>query len=98
MKALVVGYGSIGKRHVKNLLTLSNIEIIIFTNRKDKNLKKCKVFNSLEKCLKEEPDFAINADLETLETREESFIRRENRNTTSVAKALTYIDCEVEKI
>lgn len=66
MKALVVGYGSIGKRHVKNLLTLSNIEIIIFTNRKDENLKKCKVFNSLEKCLKEEPDFAIISNVTNL--------------------------------
>ena len=36
-KVLVVGYGSIGKRHVNNLLKESNFEIIICT--KQKNLK-----------------------------------------------------------
>ena len=38
MKILVVGYGSIGKRHVKNLLENSDSEIIICT--KNKNLEK----------------------------------------------------------
>ena len=66
MKALVVGYGSIGKRHVKNIQTLTNLEVIIFTNRKDVNCKKCKVFNSLESCLKEKPDFAIISNVTSL--------------------------------
>ena len=35
LKILVVGYGSIGKRHVTNLLTIPNIEIIICTHRND---------------------------------------------------------------
>ena len=36
-KVLIVGYGSIGKRHVNNLLKESNFKIIICT--KQKNLK-----------------------------------------------------------
>ena len=43
----------------------------------------------------EEPEMVINASLETLETAEESLARREDRNVESVAKALTYINCEV---
>ena len=40
MKALVVGYGSIGRRHIENLSALRNIEIIVCTKRKsDKFLK-----------------------------------------------------------
>ena len=40
MKVIVVGYGSIGKRHVNNLLLIPNVEIIICTRRNnvDKNL------------------------------------------------------------
>ena len=36
-KILVVGYGSIGKRHVENLLSISNLEIIVCTKRNDIN-------------------------------------------------------------
>ena len=34
MKVLVVGYGSIGKRHVRNLLSYSNLEVILVTKQK----------------------------------------------------------------
>ena len=34
-KILVVGYGSIGKRHIENLLSISNLEVIVCTKRKD---------------------------------------------------------------
>lgn len=62
MKALVVGYGSIGRRHIENLSSLKNIEIIVCTKRKyDKFLKqkKCKIYTSIEDCIKENPKFAI---------------------------------------
>ena len=64
MKVLVVGYGSIGRRHIENLSSLKNIEIIVFNKRKsDKFLKqkKCKIYTSIEECIKENPKFAIIA-------------------------------------
>ena len=64
MKALVVGYGSIGRRHIENLSSLKNIEIIVCTKRKpDKFLKqkKCKIYTSIEDCIKKNPKFAIIA-------------------------------------
>jgi len=58
IKVVVVGYGSIGKRHVKNLLNFPKIQVIICTKRKDlgdiKN-KKVIVHRDLKKCLKEKP-------------------------------------------
>ena len=60
-KILVVGYGSIGKRHVENLLSISNLEIIVCTKRNDiRKLKKhAKVYSTLKQCLKEKPDIGI---------------------------------------
>ena len=58
-KILVIGYGSIGKRHVKNLISHSNYEIIIYTKHKDLkhlNSKRIKILNSFGKCLDEKPD------------------------------------------
>ena len=75
LKALVVGYGSIGKRHIENLSSMKNIEIIVCTKRKyDKFLKqkKCKIYASIEDCIKENPKFAIIAN----ETRFHSGARR----------------------
>ena len=58
MKAVIVGYGSIGKRHSKNLSKFKNIQCFVVTNRKgvkfpSKNFQK---FNSLDECLKLNPD------------------------------------------
>ena len=36
-KILVVGYGAIGKRHVRNILNHTKHEVIIFSKRKDLN-------------------------------------------------------------
>ena len=57
MKILVVGYGSIGKRHVTNLLQNTKAEIIICTKRKDIKFsnRNVKVVNSLNEGLKEKP-------------------------------------------
>jgi len=57
IKALVIGYGSIGKRHVKNLLSLSDIQVIVYTKRGDleEENKKIIFYDSLQKCLDEKP-------------------------------------------
>ena len=62
-KILVVGYGSIGKRHIENLLSISNLEVIVCTKRKDigKLKKHAKVYRTIERCLKEKPDIGIIA-------------------------------------
>ena len=62
MKVLIVGYGSVGKRHVNNLLKYTNSEIIICSKRNDLNLlrkKNVKIFKSLDKCLSEKPDIGF---------------------------------------
>lgn len=71
MKALVIGYGSIGKRHVKNLLSFHDVEVIICTNITNVKpiKKKCKVYSSLEKCLNQNPDVAIVTNVTSLHVR-----------------------------
>ena len=62
MKVLVVGYGAIGRRHVKNLLENTNLEIMIYTKRDDLDSlkrKNVKTYHSLEKCLSEKPDIGF---------------------------------------
>lgn len=63
MKIIVIGYGSIGKRHVANLLLIPKIQIIICTKQKIRNPspKRIKIFDSISKCLKEEPKVGIIA-------------------------------------
>lgn len=64
MKIAVLGYGSIGKRHVQNLLSIPNTEIVICTKQKlsDKSFpKKVTIVNSINDCLKEKPDAGIVA-------------------------------------
>ena len=61
-KILICGAGSIGERHIKNLLKIGYKDIILF-RREKKNLrtikKKIKQFTSLEKALSQKPDIAI---------------------------------------
>jgi predicted dehydrogenase len=62
LKVLVVGYGSIGKRHVNNLMRIKNMEILICTRNKGANqLKKygIKIFKSFTESLREGPDIGI---------------------------------------
>lgn len=62
MKAIVVGFGSIGQRHVRNLLKFKDMEILICTKRtriKLKNKNRIKVFKSLEESLHEKPDIGF---------------------------------------
>jgi predicted dehydrogenase len=60
LKSLVIGYGSIGQRHVKNLLKIPKMQIIICTKKTDIKFKKrCIFINSLKKSIQEKPDFAL---------------------------------------
>jgi predicted dehydrogenase len=62
LKILVVGYGSIGKRHVNNLTKRKHIEILVCSKNKDANILKkngIKIFKSLVEALKEKPDVGI---------------------------------------
>ena len=61
-KILIVGYGSIGKRHFDNLVRLGYSDILICTkNSQAKRLVKqgIKIFPSLDLALKEKPDVSI---------------------------------------
>ena len=63
-KILVVGFGSIGRRHLENFLQIGNTELVVYTKRNDLlSLKKegIKVSNSLTECLKENPDVGVIA-------------------------------------
>lgn len=69
MKVLVIGYGSIGRRHIENLYTFSNIDILVCTKRKHDGFlkqKRCRVYDSVDKCIKEKPDAAIIANVTRL--------------------------------
>jgi len=69
LKVLVMGYGSIGRRHIDNLSSFPDIEILVCTKRHyDSFLRKrrCKIFNSLEKSIKEKPDAAIISNVPSL--------------------------------
>ena len=60
-KILIVGFGSIGKRHMRNILSKNNIEIIICSKRnnlkfKEKNIK---VVKTIDKAIFEKPDIAF---------------------------------------
>jgi len=61
LKILVVGYGSIGKRHVRNLLKFPKIQILICTKKRDLKVdkKRIKIFDKLEEALKEKPSAAL---------------------------------------
>lgn len=71
MKVLVIGYGSIGKRHINNLTTFFNVDVLVCTKRKyDRFLREkgCKVFKSIDESLEEKPDIAIISNTTNLHT------------------------------
>jgi len=62
MKILVVGYGSIGKRHVKNLSSLNQTQVSVCSKNKETwklEKKGIKTFTTIEQALKEKHDVAI---------------------------------------
>jgi len=68
LKIAVVGFGSIGKRHVQNLLSISNLQIIICTKQEVTGHfpKRVKIVRSMSECLKENPDAVIIANVSSL--------------------------------
>tara|TARA_Y100000996_G_scaffold211057_2_gene165728 strand:- start:1525 stop:2535 length:1011 start_codon:yes stop_codon:yes gene_type:complete len=62
---LIIGFGSIGRRHTNNLLSLTKSNLIIYTNRKNikkteftnytKNKSRIKISNDLKQCINEKP-------------------------------------------
>lgn len=60
LKALVIGYGSIGRRHAENLKALGVGKIFFLRHSKSKNLP-VGHFTSLSSALRENPDFAVIA-------------------------------------
>lgn len=69
MKALVIGYGSIGKRHISNLSKFKNIEISVVTSRNSDNFllkNKCKLFKTIKDAIKEHYDFCIISNASSL--------------------------------
>ena len=59
---LIVGFGSIGRRHLENFLQLKNVKLIVYTKRTDLDSFKeqgVKISNSLTECLKENPNIGI---------------------------------------
>ena len=62
MKTLVAGYGSIGKRHVKNILNVSNNEIVVCTSQnkpKISNTDRCSFRSKLQDCLLMNPEIGF---------------------------------------
>lgn len=67
MKIAIVGFGSIGKRHVQNLLSISNAQIIICTEQVVNHFpKRVKIVRTISDCLKENPDAVIIANVSSL--------------------------------
>ena len=62
---LIIGFGSIGRRHTNNLLSLTKSNLIIYTNRKNikktefinysKNKNRIKILDDIKLCLDENP-------------------------------------------
>jgi predicted dehydrogenase len=65
LKIAVIGYGSVGKRHVQNLLSNPYTKIIICTKQKITNPypKKITIVNSISDCLKQNPDIGLIANV-----------------------------------
>lgn len=65
MNIAVVGMGSAGKRHVQNLLAVSDAKIIICSKQKMTNPdpNRIKIVKSITECLREKPDVGIVANV-----------------------------------
>jgi len=63
MKYLIAGFGSIGRRHFQNLLSLGEKDILFYRSRKstlsDESLSGFRVEEDLEKALAQKPDAVV---------------------------------------
>jgi len=68
-KVLIIGFGSIGRRHANNLLRITDVQLIIFTKRKNikpsefyhytKNKGRLRILSDFSECLEEKPTIAF---------------------------------------
>lgn len=65
MKVAVIGFGSVGKRHVQNLLSLSDAQIVVCTKQRIKNPSpnRIKIVRTIPECLRENPDACVIANV-----------------------------------
>lgn len=67
MKVVVVGFGSIGKRHFENLCSLLDGKVFICTKKQQISKISCSnVFSSLQDCIKEKPDIGFVTNITNL--------------------------------
>lgn len=59
MKVVVIGYGSIGKRHVANLIELGIVDVFLFRSSKKGNKLNLKEITKFEDIININPDFVI---------------------------------------
>lgn len=59
MKVVVIGFGSIGKRHVNNLLSLGILNVVLLRTSKKGNELNLQEITKLEEIIKINPDFVI---------------------------------------
>ncbi len=59
MKVVLIGYGSIGRRHVNNLISLGINEITLFRRKKKGNHHGINEINNIDQILEVNPDFVI---------------------------------------
>ncbi len=61
-KILIIGYGSIGKRHVRNLISFNQTQVSVCSKNKEVSQlgkKGIKTFTTVEDALKEKHDVVI---------------------------------------
>ena len=58
MKIVIIGYGSIGKRHYQNITKTFDDQVFVCSKRKDLP-KKIKQLKSIQECILEKPDIAF---------------------------------------
>ena len=61
MKSVIIGYGSIGKRHYQNLYSKFKIQSLVCTKKNivHNNKKQIQHFSSIEKCLRTKPEIGF---------------------------------------
>lgn len=97
MKVLVIGCGSIGKRHINNLIRLNNIENVLVCTKNVhclddlKNKSKIKIINSLNDV---KADFAIIAN-ETIKHLDTAILLAEKGINLFIEKPLS---CDLDKV
>jgi predicted dehydrogenase len=96
MKVGVIGYGSIGKRHIKNLISLGINNIVLFRELSKENDLGLKEVYSMNDFLTEEPDFIILSNPTSLHFQYLSILLSENISVL-VEKPLVLLKEEIEK-